>query len=180
STSLATSQPIRIPDVAGAPQQTDNIFNSFNVDARLTNIGDDGATPPGSNFDPDSPSTYSSSTSATVYDSLGESHTVTQYFVKRGGNEWDVYTTFDGQLVDMDVPAGNEGATAADGVTTSQRIRFDSAGNPDVTPPEITFPQASISLAGNGPDGDPYLANGADDTQTININFQDRTGSEVP
>src|SRR5690606_37766964 len=36
------------------------------------------------------------------------------------------------------------------------------------------------SLAGNGPDGDPYLANGADDTQTININFQDRTGSEVP
>lgn len=179
STSLATTQPIRIPDVAGAPQQTDNVFSAFNVDARLTSIPE--SAPGQSNFDPSSPSTYSSSTSATVFDSLGESHVLTTYYVKRDSNNWDVYATFDGEPIDMTTgdPA-DQGALADNGVTTSQRITFDSAGNPAVTPPDITFPPASISLAGNGPSGDPYLANGADDTQTISLNYQDRTGGTVP
>lgn len=177
STSLATTQPIRIPDVAGAPQQTDNIFQAFNVDARLTNIPDDGATPPSSNFSPDSPSTYSASTSATVFDSLGESHVVSTYYVKRGSNEWDVYATFDGQEIDIG-GGGTPGATSSDGYQ-GQRITFDSAGNPAVTPPDVSFPPGALDLSGAGPDG-PYLANGADDTQTINLNYQDRTGTEVP
>lgn len=126
STSLATTQPIRIPDVAGAPQQTDNIFQAFNVDARLTSI-DDGGTPPGSNFSPDAPSTYSASTSATVFDSLGESHIVSTYYVKRGPNEWDVYATFDGQEIDIG-GSGTPGATSAAGYD-GQRISFDTAGN---------------------------------------------------
>ncbi|RUO65884.1 flagellar hook protein FlgE [Pseudidiomarina planktonica] len=177
STSLATTQPIRIPDVAGAPQETDNIFQAFNVDARLTSIDDDGGTPPGSNFSPDAPSSFSASTSATVFDSLGESHVVSTYYVKRGPNEWDVYATFDGQEIDIG-GSGTPGAESAAGYQ-SQRITFNTAGNPDVTAPEITFPPGTLDLSGSGPDG-PYLANGADNAQSIALNYQDRTGGTVP
>lgn len=178
STSLATTQPIRIPDVAGAPQQTENVFVSFNVDARVASVADDGAVPPGSNFDPAVPSSYNASTSATVFDSLGESHIVTQYFVKRAPNTWDIYTTFDGQEIDMGGAGVTAGATSAAGYA-SQRIQFTPAGNPDVVSPEVTFPPPTIDLAGSGPTG-PYLANGADNTQDIQLNYQDITGAEVP
>lgn len=47
-------------------------------------------------FDPKDPTTYSESFSYSVYDSLGNSHEISQYFVKRpanaaGENVWDVY-----------------------------------------------------------------------------------------
>ncbi|EKE82058.1 flagellar hook protein FlgE [Idiomarina xiamenensis] len=180
STSLATTQPIRIPDTAGAPQATSNIYTTFNVDARLTSIPDDGATPPASNFDPATASSYSNSTSATVYDSLGESHVVTTYYVKRGPNTWDIYGTFDGKEIDMDLTGGAQaGATSAAGAT-STRITFNADGTPNITPPDVSFPPVQLDLSGTDPNGDPYLTNGADNTQTINLNFQDQTGTQVP
>jgi flagellar hook protein FlgE len=43
------------------------------------------------------PDMYNSSTSVTIYDSLGNSHVQSMYFVKTGTqNEWDVYTLIDG------------------------------------------------------------------------------------
>lgn len=38
STSLATAKPIRIPDTAGAPNLTENVNVSFNVDSRSEGI----------------------------------------------------------------------------------------------------------------------------------------------
>ncbi|MTJ01010.1 flagellar hook protein FlgE [Idiomarina piscisalsi] len=181
STSLATTQPIRVPDVAGAPQQTENIFTSFNVDARLTNIPDNGGgPPPTSNFDPDSPSTYNASTSATVYDSLGESHILSTYYVKRGSNQWDVYATFDGKEIDMGTTANANGGAESAAGSVGRRISFNPDGTPNVAAPNITFPEAIIDLSGSDPNGDPYLTNGADDTQTVQFNFQDETGTTAP
>lgn len=175
STALATTQPIRIPDVAGAPQSTDNVFTAFNVDARRSPI--DGAANP---FDPETPSTYHSSTSATVYDSLGESHTLSTYYVKRDNNEWDVYATFDGDEIDLN-PTGTATASPTDSINgqSGLRLSFLGSGEPDVGAGQITFDPGSIDLSGNNADGDPYLDNGADD-QTVQFNFQDLSGTTSP
>ncbi|WP_421330406.1 lateral flagellar hook protein FlgEL [Aeromonas veronii] len=47
-------------------------------------------------FDPNKSNTFSYSQSSKVYDSLGTEHTVTQYFVKKGTNVWDVHYSFNG------------------------------------------------------------------------------------
>lgn len=169
SVALSTMQPIRIPDVAGAPSQTSNVYTSFNVDARVTPIIE--SAPGASNFDPASPSTYHSSTSTTVYDSLGESHIVNLYFVKRDANEWDVYTTFDGQEVDLN--AANPSATSVNGFTGT-RVTFDASGNPAITPPNLSFPPVDFDLSA------ALLGNGADISQNVQINFQNEAGTNVP
>lgn len=169
SVALSTMEPIRIPDVAGAPSPTSNVFASFNVDARVTPIVE--TAPGASNFDPASPSTYHSSTSTTVYDSLGESHIVNMYFVKRAPNEWDMYATFDGQEVNLNTP--NAGATSAAG-SASTRVTFDASGNPDIVPPNLTFPPVDFGLT------PALLGNGADSTQNIQLNFQNEAGTNTP
>jgi flagellar hook protein FlgE len=175
SVALATTQPIRIPDVAGAPQNTDNVFTAFNVDARRSPI--DGAANP---FDPDTPSTYHSSTSATIYDSLGESHTLSTYYVKRDNNQWDVYATFDGDEIDL-APTGTAVASPDTSVNGNSGLRLTFLGNgePDVPAGQTTFDPGSIDLSGNNAAGDPYLNNGAD-AQTVQFNFQDLSGTTSP
>ncbi|MCO4321643.1 flagellar hook protein FlgE [Aliidiomarina quisquiliarum] len=169
SVALSTMQPVRIPDVAGAPSQTSNVYTAFNVDARVTPIIE--AAPGASNFDPASPSTYHSSTSTTVYDSLGESHIVNLYFVKREANEWDMYTTFDGQEVNLNT--GTPSATSVAGFTGT-RVTFDASGNPAVVPPNLSFPPVDFDLSA------ALLGNGADVTQNIQLNFQNEAGTNVP
>jgi flagellar hook protein FlgE len=64
-------------------------------------------------FDPDDPDTYNHATSATVYDSQGIGHVMTQYFVKlddQGGlypNRWSMYVTIDGENVGLNGTNGN-------------------------------------------------------------------------
>ena len=47
-------------------------------------------------FNPTDSTTYNSSTSMSVYDSLGNSHTLATYYAKTGANTWAVYGTMDG------------------------------------------------------------------------------------
>ncbi|PSW03531.1 flagellar hook protein FlgE [Photobacterium lipolyticum] len=47
-------------------------------------------------FDPEDPSTFTSSATTTVYDSLGAEHEVTQYYVKTADNAWNVNYVVDG------------------------------------------------------------------------------------
>ncbi|WP_322407171.1 flagellar hook protein FlgE [Idiomarina sp. PL1-037] len=177
SVALATTQPIRIPDVAGAPQSTDNVFTAFNVDARRSPI--DGTANP---FDPETPSTYHSSTSATVYDSLGESHTLSTYYVKRdsASNQWDVYATFDGDEIDLD-PTGTATPSATNSVNgfTGLQVEFLGNGEPNVAAGQTTFDPGSLDLSANNAAGNPYLNNGAS-AQTIQFNFQDLSGTTSP
>ncbi|GAB3094017.1 flagellar hook protein FlgE [Lysobacter terrae] len=59
------------------------------------------ATPPLiSPFDANDPTTYNHTTSVTVYDSLGATHTQSMYFIKTANpNEWQVQTQIDGTNV---------------------------------------------------------------------------------
>ncbi len=60
----------------------------LNLDSRETVIA--------ATFDINDPTTYNSSTSATVYDSLGNPHLLSLYFKKTGPGAWELYTSLDG------------------------------------------------------------------------------------
>ncbi len=80
----------------------------------------------GKPFDPSQSDTYTNASPMTVYDSLGNSHQVMQYFVKRpadaaGNSVYDVYYTMDGEAMAPTTEAG--------GVWTSgTQFTFNKAG----------------------------------------------------
>lgn len=91
--------PLKIDTADLKPQATTEINGQINLDSRKT-------APAVTPFDPTDPTTYSDSTAVTVYDSLGNSHTVVSYFVKTATpNEWDMYTTADGIPTEYIPPA---------------------------------------------------------------------------
>lgn len=65
-----------------------------------TNLPADSAQPAVSPFDPLDPNSYNHTTSVTVYDSLGATHSQSLYFVKTANpNEWELHTYIDGNAV---------------------------------------------------------------------------------
>jgi flagellar hook protein FlgE len=75
------------------PKQTAKAYAVANLDSR-EGIGSAGT------FDMDNPATYHATTSMTTYDSLGNPHSLTLYFVKTAANEWTAFGAQDGTLLD--------------------------------------------------------------------------------
>ncbi|MBL4584373.1 MAG: flagellar hook protein FlgE [Pseudomonadales bacterium] len=82
---------IQISTANQAPQASAGLTSQVNLDATATAILQ--AVRP---FDATDQSTYHSATSLAVYDSLGNSHVLTEYFVKRAQNDWDMIIQIDG------------------------------------------------------------------------------------
>lgn len=81
---------IRIPVDAPATQKTSQVNIAVNLDNRATAI-----TAPAVNIN--NPTTYTTSTTQSVYDSLGNEHKLNLYFVKTTvTNTWQVYGDLDG------------------------------------------------------------------------------------
>ena len=57
-------------------------------------------------FDPADSSTFNSSTSVNVFDSQGDAHVMTKYFVKTDSNSWDMHVMIGGKAVNLDGTAG--------------------------------------------------------------------------
>lgn len=151
---LNTTQALRIPDKAGDPQATTEAKIGINLPVKA------GALPVGG-FDPKDSATYTSSTSMTVYDSLGDTHTMTQYFVKDDAavapaNEWKMFVYVDGA-----------DALAAPGAGQVD-ISFDSAGKLTAIAPD---PIVTNAL---------NFTNGSDPTQTINVTIDSATLNSGP
>ncbi|MEZ3185828.1 flagellar hook protein FlgE [Pseudomonas sp. LM13] len=74
-----------------APKATSQIDTAFNLNSTQK--------PPvaGLAFDPADPTTYNSSTSVNIYDSQGNAHVMTQYFIKTDANNWDMKVLIDGR-----------------------------------------------------------------------------------
>ena len=86
-------------------QATDSMTFTANFDAsdEVITRNDPDAMPPvtdGVDFDPNNSDTYTDSYTTTVYDSLGNEHSVSQYFTKTADNTWEVNYTFDGEAQD--------------------------------------------------------------------------------
>lgn len=68
---------------------TDSLNFTANFDAQSTE-------PTKTPFDPTDKDSYNNTYTTQVFDSLGREHTMTQYFVKTGENEWQVHYSVDG------------------------------------------------------------------------------------
>ena len=111
-------------------------------------------------FDATNSSSYTDSYTTTVYDSLGNEHSVCQYFTKTSDNTWEVQYTFDGQQ-QTGVPATtltfdpNTGKLTSP--TTPQTIEFqtDAAAPIDLTVDYSTCTQygSEFSVTTNAADG---------------------------
>jgi flagellar hook protein FlgE len=154
SVSLSTASPILIPTSSGAPTQSSEVDIRMNLPA--------GETSPSATFDPEDPLTFNNSTSVTIYDSLGDSHVMTYYFVKAAANEWNMFTAIDEQMIDVDGgPVTGAGVTGA-------TLKFDTSGD---------FISQDPALIQTVPLGSTILSNGADSTQQIVVDFNlDATG----
>lgn len=177
SVSLSTANPIRVPTASGAPQFSTEVDIRMNLPA-----GDSYITSAPLNFDPTDPLTFNNSTSVTIFDSLGDSRVMTYYFVKDdpavNPNEWLVFTAIDGNPIDID-DAGAPAAelAAADGRVNAGglkggRLAFDSSGDFISITPTTGFTTVQL--------GPTILANGADPSQTVTVDFNLDTGGPNP
>lgn len=96
---------LRLVTTESPPRQTSRVEAQFNLAATTEDLS-------GTPFASDDPASYSFTTSLTVYDSLGQSHTAELFFRPTGGLTWEGHLAIDG------VEIG--GATA---------LEFDAAGS---------------------------------------------------
>lgn len=83
---------LRLDSAASPASATDMTEINLNINANSDIL-------PVVDFDPTDPNTYNFSTSTTIFDSLGGSHTQTIYFLKTDVNEWATFMTVDGTPV---------------------------------------------------------------------------------
>jgi len=98
-----------------APKATTEVTNVMNLNSGASAV--DQTTYP---FDPDDPNSYTSSTSITVYDSLGNSHVLQTYYVKTATNTWEVYGV-------------TNPSTSPVGTTDLGKLAFTTSGTIDTT-----------------------------------------------
>jgi len=172
---------LQLPTTAMAPKATTGIDAQFNLDSRST-------VPTAAPFDANDSTTYNYANAVTIYDSLGNSHELSTFFVKQAApavNTWDVYATADGWPLDANgakvvaaVPAttpptpGSGGAALADDTS----LVFDANGNLSlsVAVPPILSQDGKMSFAGldfaNGSAAMTFTLNLAGTTQFGNVN----------
>ena len=174
SVSLSTAEPIRIPTASGAPTETSEVDIRMNLPA-----GDSYITNTPGNFDPDDPLTYNNSTSITIFDSLGDSHIMTYFFIKddpaTNPNEWIVFSAVDGEVINLQDPNGDATASNRLGGMTSGplaptgviggRLTFNASGDFLSQQPDVADGGMVTENFTN------YLPNGADTNQTVGIDF---------
>ena len=83
-------------------------------------------------FDPTISSSYTSASPMTVYDSLGNSHQVMQYFVKRpsegGASVYEVYYTMDGKAMQPTAQAADGTWSSGPNQNSLTKLTFNNAG----------------------------------------------------
>lgn len=141
---------LQLPTAAIPPQATSTGDVGVNLDARST-------VPATAPFNPLDPTSYNSSTAMTIYDSLGNNHIATLYFVKTAANTWSPYMTVD------NLGLNGAAATAAN-TTLGAALPFTSGGLLPTTTmaPSITF------------------ANGATTPQAVTLDFSTSTQFGAP
>ena len=166
STALSTTIPTRVPDSSGSPRQTSEVNIKMNLPAN-------GEYKTVANFDPENQETYNAATSVTIYDSLGESHVMTYYFVRddtdttANPNDWQVFAAVDGTQVQFE--GGLDSAT----------LTFDSSGDFVNQVPTVirTEPLGSTTTGSGTPQN--AITNGSDPDQQIIIDFNLDTAQQT-
>ena len=90
----------------------------------VLNLDSSSAVPAVTPFNMNDPTTFNNSTALTVYDTLGNSHTLQTFYVKTAPGAWDVHASMDG------------GAAFAAGALTFNTTGALTSGSPITIPPQ--------------------------------------------
>lgn len=129
---------LQLPTAAMVPAATQGITAQFNIDSRST-------VPVATPFSANDSTTYNYSSSVTIFDSLGNSHELSTFFVKTATSTWDVYATADGQPL---ATGGVFATPPAAGTPIATGVAFDSNGV--LTAPASGLLSIAGLLFGNG------------------------------
>jgi flagellar hook protein FlgE len=145
--------------VAGAPVDLQISFadiapNRTTQADVLANLDSRNGTLAAASFNINDPATYHNATSMTVFDSLGNPHTLSLYFVKTAANTWSVFGGNDG----AQIGAGALGTLA---FTTSGAINTGATTFPSVvaltaTTGAVTPYNVTLDFAGSTQFGSPF------------------------
>lgn len=138
---LQKGQPVALQVDASdlRPAATDSVKTKMNLDSRNEDLTI-------AAFDPDDPTTYHNTTAISVYDTLGNAHTLQSFYVKTNTNEWSVFVTAD----------GNPTYTTGTPPTPNGTIQYPATGtgvNPTFTPATgipVTFAPLNSASAATG------------------------------
>lgn len=120
---------IQLTNANSSPAATSKIETGLNLPASAT-------APAVSPFDANDPDSFNHSSAVTVFDSLGDAHTLTSYYVKTANpNEWEVSLAVDGN------PAGPASPMAFD--NTGQ---LTSPANGEIPMPPVTLSNGAADL----------------------------------
>jgi flagellar hook protein FlgE len=121
---------LQIQTASQAPKTTTAVDQTFNLNS--TN-----SVPVTPVFDPADPTSYNSATSTNIYDAQGNSHVMTQYFVKQAAptNTWQMNLLINGR---------NPAAPAASTAPYTATLTFSAAG-------QLTGQAGGVGFTGTGP-----------------------------
>lgn len=173
SSALASVAAIRIDQTAGSPQATSSVTLSANLDSGDTvPPNSPGGGGGGAAIDPTDTNSFNRSTSVNIFDSQGNTHTLTYYYAMNdpANNIWDVSVWIDNGALG----GGGTGTTAdtdGDGTPdTSElatlQLEFDGAGVLKTDAPTVTSNPVTVA----GLDHD----NGTDPVDLV-LNFDNTT-----
>ena len=101
---LDSAVPLQLPVTSGDPQATSTINLGVNVPASSEVVTDQAQFSDGYTFNPDDPSTFTNSTSITIFDDLGNPTIATVYFIKtQSASADDPTNKYDTRLVINDL-----------------------------------------------------------------------------
>ncbi len=111
--SVGVFRPLTIDTAQGLPNTTENIAMKLNINGAAS-------APTVALFDPKDPLSYNNTTSITTYDTQGNAHIASTYYVKTPvANVWDAYLFLDGFGITSGGPAVPPAAAAASTVSAT-------------------------------------------------------------
>jgi len=118
---------LQLPTGAMPPSATQKIAAQFNIDSREK-------VPTAAPFDANNSATYNYSNTVTVFDSLGNSHELSTFFVKTAVNSWNAYATADGYPL----------------TATGAMVAPPTAAGPPLVASSVALTDGSMGFDGNG------------------------------
>jgi len=142
--STGSPAPLSINTADLVPQVTSKVNAVLNLNST--------SAVPAAAFNMNDPTTFNSSTAVSVYDSLGNSHTLQTYYVKTGAGAWNVYASTDGGAASS-VGALNFNSSGA--LTTAMPFTVSVA----VTTGAATPFNVALDFTGTTQFGSPFSVN---------------------
>lgn len=113
--------PLRIDSSDLSPVATKEVEVELNLDSRSV-------TPTNTPFDATDPTTYNKQTPMSVYDTLGNPHVLSTYYVKSGPGTWSVYAANDGiEVTNLAVAAAAQGTGPTFAAVNTARAAWETA-----------------------------------------------------